>query len=597
MQFSAALAEFKIASEQGDVATCTRLSPLIRQIPHDIDRMRYCYPCLRMYKAEDKLAAADPTLVPKRALRVGDITVSSLSSSAMSQELAAHGRIDSRIAQERAQQYTRSRTPRAYGMPGSSSDFAHTAAVDWRSLQPQTPPDTDDEAVVRYTYVPITPTALAYACSLDPTLYQEPIAEVPNDQVIGDDAPMQVAEAASGDTALAYTGSHDTTLYQELFAEVPNDQATGEDAPMQIIEAAPFDDDGATTHIGDVDMCCICMAKVADTMLLPCEHTPCCARCYQLLPQQVCPICRTAIESVVTDVARPHVEFHSIATDDSDQETKGDVGEDTSSADPSGYDISLAVLNAPLNPHAAEFVPAGSPQQPIDVSIEHEGNEQLSVHSHASDEQANREGFPVAGSSSADSQASTLACRNPWCGIDITCPYCGQPPTINGITGEPLNADTEVTQHTTAYDDNAVISSAEDFDPVLHSTTRTPSDSLTVSSGANTLGSSTGNAAGNPYAEVDTPDEMNNGSEDDQAISAPGTNPYVNAEDDVDMSPHADDAISTSRPTRRARPSSTPAPHFDAAAAETHEETNAGVNTNRRDFWARRLGRSIPHNR
>ncbi|TRY69715.1 hypothetical protein DNTS_035401 [Danionella cerebrum] len=47
------------------------------------------------------------------------------------------------------------------------------------------------------------------------------------------------------------------------------------------------------------NMCVICLSNPRGCVLLNCGHVCCCFRCYQALPQPICPICRQNIERVV----------------------------------------------------------------------------------------------------------------------------------------------------------------------------------------------------------------------------------------------------------------------------------------------------------
>uniref|UniRef100_A0A8D0HA37 RING-type E3 ubiquitin transferase n=1 Tax=Sphenodon punctatus TaxID=8508 RepID=A0A8D0HA37_SPHPU len=47
------------------------------------------------------------------------------------------------------------------------------------------------------------------------------------------------------------------------------------------------------------DACIICLTRPRECVLLGCGHVCCCFRCFQALPSQTCPICRSPIERVV----------------------------------------------------------------------------------------------------------------------------------------------------------------------------------------------------------------------------------------------------------------------------------------------------------
>ncbi|KAM8952471.1 mitochondrial ubiquitin ligase activator of nfkb 1-A-like [Pelodytes ibericus] len=46
-------------------------------------------------------------------------------------------------------------------------------------------------------------------------------------------------------------------------------------------------------------MCVICLSQPRECVILPCGHVCCCFMCYQSLPTNICPICRSHIERVV----------------------------------------------------------------------------------------------------------------------------------------------------------------------------------------------------------------------------------------------------------------------------------------------------------
>ncbi|XP_073445339.1 mitochondrial ubiquitin ligase activator of nfkb 1-A-like isoform X1 [Dendrobates tinctorius] len=46
-------------------------------------------------------------------------------------------------------------------------------------------------------------------------------------------------------------------------------------------------------------LCVICISRLRDCVILTCGHVCCCFLCYQALPNQLCPICRSPIQRVV----------------------------------------------------------------------------------------------------------------------------------------------------------------------------------------------------------------------------------------------------------------------------------------------------------
>jgi len=75
----------------------------------------------------------------------------------------------------------------------------------------------------------------------------------------------------------------------------------GAPAPVASAPAAPV---GAVPGMpgGDVEAgmeCIVCFERAKDTLLVPCNHICCCSQCAEKLQPNICPVCRSAIQSKV----------------------------------------------------------------------------------------------------------------------------------------------------------------------------------------------------------------------------------------------------------------------------------------------------------
>ncbi|KAM4043000.1 mitochondrial ubiquitin ligase activator of nfkb 1-A-like [Anomaloglossus baeobatrachus] len=65
-----------------------------------------------------------------------------------------------------------------------------------------------------------------------------------------------------------------------------------------------FDEGQMDSHLPEDEtsperLCVICISRLRDCVFLTCGHVCCCFLCYQALPNQLCPICRSPIQRVV----------------------------------------------------------------------------------------------------------------------------------------------------------------------------------------------------------------------------------------------------------------------------------------------------------
>ncbi|KPP60785.1 mitochondrial ubiquitin ligase activator of nfkb 1-A-like [Scleropages formosus] len=84
--------------------------------------------------------------------------------------------------------------------------------------------------------------------------------------------------------------------YQHLQAEQVREQQRRDFERLSTIEDRDDDDEEVET----VDNACvICLSSPRNCVVLDCGHVCCCFRCFQALPQPVCPMCRQPIKRVV----------------------------------------------------------------------------------------------------------------------------------------------------------------------------------------------------------------------------------------------------------------------------------------------------------